>query len=321
MRAVAVTELGGTPSLVELPRPEPGPDEVLVRLAAAGVNPMDQALVDGQFDGRLPHTFPLVLGFDGAGEVEAAGGEVSRFAVGDQVYGQFFHPPLGRSGSYAEYAAVPQRMDNGAIGHAPRGLPLWRAAAAPTAAMTAIGLLDEVGLRAGQTVLIVGASGGVGCFATQLAAAMGALVVATARASAAEQVRALGAAETVDYAAAPLVEQVRAAHPGGVDVLLDLVSHGGSGAFEANASLVREGGTAASIVFAAGQWAPSAAQRVRAFDYLLRDKAALLDRLTAALDAGRLRVPVEAEVPLRDAPAVLARRRAGGARGKTVVRT
>ncbi|HEX6674848.1 MAG TPA: NADP-dependent oxidoreductase [Actinomycetes bacterium] len=319
MQAVAVMEFGGTPSLLELPRPEPGPHEVLVRLAAAGVNPMDQAVADGQFEGRLPHTFPLVLGFDGAGEVAATGGAVTRFAVGDEVYGQFFHPPLGRSGSYAEYAVVPQRMDNGAIGRAPRGLPPGRAAAAPTAAMTAIGLLDEVGLRAGQTVLIVGASGGVGCFATQLAAAVGARVIATARGDAAEQLRALGAAQTVDYAAAPLDEQVRAAHLGGVDVLLDLVSNGGSGAFEANASLVRDGGTAASIVFAASRAALDG-RRVRAFDYLLRDKATLLDRLTADLDAGRLRVPVEAEVPLRDAPALLARRRRGGARGKTVVR-
>jgi NADPH:quinone reductase-like Zn-dependent oxidoreductase len=317
MRAVAVPGFGSAPELIELPRPGPGPGELLVRLAAAGVNPMDWKIAGGELDGRMPHTFPLVVGVDGAGTVETVGEGVTRFAPGDAVYGQFFRSPLG-TGTYAGYVVAPEEMETGAVHRIPEGVTESLAAAAPTAGMTALGVVSEVGATEGQTVLIVGATGGVGSFATQLAAARGARVIATSRPDADAWIRGLGAAETVDYAEAPIGEQVRAACPGGVDVLLDLVS--GVPTFAEHAALVREGGSAASIVFAAD---PDAlrARGIRGSNYLVQGKAELLRRLTAEIEAGRLRIPVESEVPLDGAIAALARSRAGGARGKTVIRT
>ena len=106
MKAVAVEEFGQTPRLMVLPRPVPGPDEILVRLAAGSPNPFDRAIYEGFLRG-LPHVFPLVLGTDGAGIVEAIGERVKRFAVGDAVYGIFAHEPLGK-GTLAEYVAAPE---------------------------------------------------------------------------------------------------------------------------------------------------------------------------------------------------------------------
>jgi NADPH:quinone reductase-like Zn-dependent oxidoreductase len=183
--------------------------------------------------------------------------------------------------------------------------------------MTALGLLDEAGVTEGQTMLVVGATGGVGCFFTQLAAARGARVVATARADADAWIRDLGASETIDYTAEPVDGPVRDAHPEGVDVLLDTVSD--PIAFAAHARLVRPGGVAVSIVSAADV-DDLRAHGVRASNYLVSGKAGLLRELTARLGVGTLRVPVESEVPVEDAPGALARNREGGARGKTVIR-
>jgi NADPH:quinone reductase-like Zn-dependent oxidoreductase len=158
----------------------------------------------------------------------------------------------------------------------------------------------------------------VGSFATQLAAARGARVIVTARPDADAWIRGLGAAETVDYAVAPIDDQIRVACPGGVDVLLDLVSN--APAFVEHAALVREGGSAASIVFAADPDALGG-RGIRGSNYLVNGKGELLRRLTAEIEAGRLCIPVESEVPLEGAIAALARSRAGGARGKTVIRT
>jgi NADPH:quinone reductase-like Zn-dependent oxidoreductase len=313
MRAVAVTAFGAAPQVMDLPRPVPGPGEVLVRLAAAGMNPADWQLADGHLRERMEHVFPLVLGWDGAGTVAAVGDGVTRFAEGDGVYGQFFLPPAGR-GTFAELVAIDERAP---IGPPPRRVEAAAAVALPTAAMTALGLLDAAGVGSGDTVLVVGASGGVGVFVTQLAAARGARVIATARPDAAALVRRLGAAETLDYQAGPLAERLRAGHPDGVDVLLDLVSDPAS--FAAHSRQVRDGGTAASIVFAAPAGDGGQAGRVRAMNYLVADKPALLARITREVDAGRLQIPVQREVRLEDAPAALARLRAGGARGKTVI--
>jgi NADPH:quinone reductase-like Zn-dependent oxidoreductase len=316
MRAVAVTEFGGTPELMELPDPVAGPGEILVRLAGAALNPFDRAISDG-FLRHLPHTFPLILGADGAGVVEQVGEEVETLEVGDAVYGIFIHEALGLGrGTLAEYVAVPS---DAVIGPAPSRVSLVEAAAAPTAGMTAIGLVEETGVAAGQKVLIVGASGGVGSFATQLAAARGARVIATARPDATDRLRSLGAAETVDYGQRSVAEQLSEIEPGGVDVLLDLVSD--PEAFATNLELVRDGGRAMSIRYAA-QAESLGSDRIGVVNFNLREHPGapgFLETLAAALDAGRLQVVIDAEVPLEQAPAAIASRSSGGARGKTVV--
>jgi NADPH:quinone reductase-like Zn-dependent oxidoreductase len=311
MRAIAVTEFGAAPQLLDVPKPLPGPEEVLIRLVAASPNPFDRAISDG-FLRHMQHVFPLVLGVDGAGIVEGKGEEVRRFAVGEAVYGVFAHEPLGK-GTFAEYIAVPEGV---LIRKAPSRISLPEAAAAPTAGMSAIGLVEETGIEDGQSVLIVGASGGVGSFAVQLAAKRGARVIATARSDAERSMIELGASATIDYAQGTTAEQVAAMEPDGVDVLLDLVSD--PGAFAENGELVRDDGKAVSLRYAA---TGPLTDRISVSNFNLREHPEaprFLKELSDELDAG-LRPVLDRELPLEETPTFLPSRISGGARGKAVI--
>jgi hypothetical protein len=153
-----------------MPTPEPGPGQVLIRLRAAGMNPMDRALASGAWK-PMPATFPMVLGVDGAGVVEQLGPGASRFSVGDDLFGQLLIAPLGSAGTYAEYVAV---TEDAPLARVPGGLDDVVAAALPTAGGAGLALVDLLEPLADKTVLIVGAGGGVGSFATQFAANAGA---------------------------------------------------------------------------------------------------------------------------------------------------
>ncbi|MFF9782189.1 NADPH:quinone reductase [Streptomyces sp. SceaMP-e96] len=311
MRAVAVSAFGEQPQLMDLPQPEPGPGEVLVRLSAAGLNPVDWKLADGMFGDAVPAAFPLVLGSDGAGEVLAIGSGVRRFTIGDAVFGQFQRPEQG-GGSYCELAVA----DEDRIAHAARSVTYATSAALPTAGMTAYNLVEETRIAEGRTVLIVGATGGVGTFITQLASGRGAEVIATARPAKAELMRTLGAAETVDHTAGPIADQVLAHHPGGVDVLIDMVS--GPAEFAELTRTVRDGGTAVSLIGSADA-DELTEHNLRGFNFVNRPSPQLLEILAGHVDAGRLTVLVGREVSLEEAPDALATSRTGRAQGKTVL--
>ncbi|MCE4943240.1 NADP-dependent oxidoreductase [Streptomyces noursei] len=311
MRAVAVNAFGADPQLMELPQPEPGPGEVLVRLAAAGLNPVDWKLADGMFGEAVHAKFPLVLGADGAGEVVAVGSGVRRFTVGDPVFGQFQRPDRG-GGSYAEFAVA----DEGAIALAARSVTYATSAAVPTAGMTAYNLVEETRIGEGRQVLIVGATGGVGTFLTQIAAGRGAEVIATARPAKAELMRTLGAAETVDHTAGPIADQVLASRPDGVDVLIDMTSD--AAGFVELTRTVRDGGVAVSLIGSADADVLTE-HNLRGFNFVNRPSPQLLEILAGHLDAGRLTVLVGREVPLEEAPEALAASRTGRAQGKTVL--
>jgi NADPH:quinone reductase-like Zn-dependent oxidoreductase len=314
MKAVAVSAFRATPEVMELPKPEVRPGTLLIRVSAAGMNPFDWKMIDGILDGHVPHQFPLILGVDGAGIVEAVGEGVSRFKPGDRIYGQFIHNPIGE-GSYAEYAIVPETA---AITHAPSSIPLETAAAVPTSGMTAQQLLDHAGLQKGQTLLILGATGGVGSFAVQLAAAQGLHVIATAAgAGAADRMRALGAALVIDYVKEPVAAQVKAAYPDGIDGLIDLMSNKEN--FSTLAGLVKKGGSAWTTAFVADSEALKA-RGIKGGNFETKSTPASLDQLTALIDSSKLHVPVEIVVALEDAPEALAKSRLGRAKGKTVIR-
>jgi NADPH:quinone reductase-like Zn-dependent oxidoreductase len=315
MRAVALKRFGETPELMRLPVPLPGPGEVLVRLYAAALNPFDWTIAQGWVAGRAPHVFPLILGIDGAGVVVRCGPGVQRFQTGDEVYGAFLHPPYGR-GTLAEYVAVPVTAPLALV---PDTIALSAAAAAGTAGMSALALLELTHLAEGQSVLIVGAPGGVGSFATQLAHCRGARVIATAQPDAAARMRSLGASATIDHTAGPIVAQLAPLVRGGVDVLLDLVSD--PGGFAANLALLRTGGHAVSTRYAA---TPAVLDRrdVAVMNLDLTGHhadPALLARLTAAIDRGGITIPITTELSLDDAPAALAAVHDRGARGKTLI--
>jgi NADPH:quinone reductase-like Zn-dependent oxidoreductase len=313
MRAIAVSDIGGTPGLVDLQVPSPGPDEVLIQLIAASLNPVDLDIAQGLLS--LPTTRPLVLGVDGAGRVVEVGASVTGFAPGDLVHGQFFDAPLGR-GTFAEYAVVGAAPSHGALQRTPDGLSAELAATLPTAGMTALGVMESVDLRPEQSMLIVGATGGVGVFAVQLAAARGAEVIATARADADAWIRELGASQTIDYSIDDVSSLVRKTHPDGVDVLLDLTRD--QARFTAYANLVRDDGSAVSATFTASPEV-LASERITATNFMMQDKPALLARITEQASSGRITVPVERTITLDEVPDALARNAAGGARGKTIV--
>src|SRR5450755_3639329 len=157
MRAVTVSKFGQLPRVVEVTTPVAGPGQVLIKLAAASMNPMDAKLASGEWR-PAPVIFPMVLGVDGAGTVEAVGEGTTRFFPGDRVFGQLFIPPIGASGTYAEYVAVTAEAPLASV---PDGIDAVLAASAPTAGGTGLSLIEQVEPLDDQIVLVIGASGGV----------------------------------------------------------------------------------------------------------------------------------------------------------------
>jgi NADPH:quinone reductase-like Zn-dependent oxidoreductase len=310
MRAVVVTDFDTEPRLADLPVPEPGPGEVLVRLAAAGVNPFDWKVIEGAMRGSVDHAFPLVLGSDGAGTVERVGDGVA-FEPGDRVFGQFMDIKHGR-GSYAEYAIT--KADK--LARLRADLAFELAAALPTAGAAAHDFVEGTGVGPGQTLLINGASGGVGQAAVQLAASQGVRVIATTDPDTAEYLREIGAAETVDFTEGPTEEQIAAAHPGGIDAIVDLITP--PGRIEPVAALLKPNGV---LVSSNGAADPEvlASRGLRGANLAANARPATLASLADAVAHGQLRIRIDFQVPLEEAADALARSKEGKARGKTVL--
>jgi NADPH2:quinone reductase len=312
MRAVTVTEYGATPAVEEVPTPEPGPGQLLIRLRAAGMNPMDSTLASGAWK-PMPATFPMVLGADGAGVVEKLGERTSRFAVGDDLFGQLLIPPLGSAGTYAEYVAI---TEDAPLTRVPSSLDDVAAASLPTAGGTGYALVNLLQPLADKTVIITGAGGGVGSFATQFAANAGAKVTANVRAPDAERMRVYGAAETIDHTAVSLQDAVRQAHPDGIDGLIDLVSD--AAGFAALASLVKPGGIAVTTLYVADEEALREAG-ITGINFALQPSSELFARVAAAVADGRITAPPITRISLEEAPAALNTAPGRHISGKTVI--
>ena len=312
VRAVTVNEFGDTPVVAEVPTPQPGPGQILIKWEAAGMNPMDRNLATGAWR-PLPATFPMVLGADGAGVVEAVGEGTTKFSPGDELFGQLMIAPLGSTGTYAEYAVVPE---DAPLARVPDGIDAVLAASLPTAGGTGLAVVELVEPLSGKTVLIVGAGGGVGSFATQFAANAGGHVIANVHEAAAGRMRGYGATETVDHTQVSLPDAVTLAHPGGIDVLIDLVSD--AEAFATLAALVRPGGTAVTTQYVADQEALAAAE-VTGINFALHETSELLERVADALAAGRIVAPPIHRIALVEAPAALSPAWSGHFEGKTVI--
>lgn len=312
MRAIAVSAFRADPALVELPKPDPAAGEVRVRIEYAALNPYDWQTADGSLDGQLPHVFPLIVGVDFAGRVDMIGSGDNRFRVGDKVFGRAGGPPVG-TGTYCDFVCVSQ---DSAITLVPRGLDARIAAALPSAGMAAAQILEAAVRRGHESLLVIGAAGGVGSCLTQLARARDVRVIAAVRGDERSRMGSLGAAVTLDITAGPTATAIRAACPDGVDALADLAS-ATSEEFAAHAATVRPGGIALSTRdVAAGAALPAG---VRGIDFRLDPTPVLLDVLAAGAAEGVLRVPIDIELPLEKAPQALDRNRTGGARGKTVI--
>jgi NADPH2:quinone reductase len=301
VRAVTVSYYGASPVVRDLPTPAAGPGQIRIKLAAAGMNPMDASLASGEWK-PAPATFPMVLGVDGAGTVDSLGEGVTRFSLGERIFGQLLLAPIGSTGTYAEYVAVTAEAPLAAV---PKGLDLIEAAAVPTVGGTGLTLVESLEPLEDKTVLVVGAGGGVGSFATQFAVIAGARVIANVRAPDEERVRSYGVAETVDDNTVPLAEAVRRAHPDGIDVLIDLASDAES--FASLASLVRPGGAAVSTRYVADTRALSASG-VRGVNFVLRQTSEVLERVADDLIDRRIVPPPVTRIALDEVPAAMGSR-------------
>ncbi|MCO5995155.1 NADP-dependent oxidoreductase [Actinoallomurus rhizosphaericola] len=309
MRAVVVRSYGGPEALelADVPVPEPGPGQVRVRVRAAAVNPVDVAtraglLVQG---GIMAAREVTGLGWDVAGVVEATGPGVARFAPGEEVIGlsDRLDLPLG---THADQVV----LDVDAVAPAPAGLSPEEAATLPLNVLTADQALDRLGLRAGQTLLITGAAGAVGGFATELAALRGIRVVAVAGEGDEDLVRRLGA-EIFVPRTRELSAAVRSAVPGGVDAALDAAVVG-LPALEA----VRGGGAFAAVV---GGAAPPALRGTRVVNVWIRADGPRLGELALLAAEGRLTTRVAGTFPLTEAATAHRLLEKGGLRGRPVL--
>jgi NADPH:quinone reductase-like Zn-dependent oxidoreductase len=306
MKAIRVHEYGGPEVLKyeEAPRPEPGPGEVLVRIRAAGVNPVDWKVREGHRREALAYRMPFVPGWDVSGVVEATGPNVTLLTKGDEVYG---YPSVVRNGAYAEYAVVPEAE----LALKPRSIDHVLAASVPIAALTAWqGLFDAGGLRTDQKVLIHGGAGGVGSFAVQLARWKGAFIVATASGRNQEFLRNLGADLTIDYEKTRFDRLVCDA-----DVVFDTI---GGDTLNRSWKVLKKGGVLVSTVEEPSA-EKAAAHGVRAALVSTRADTAQLAEIAKLVDAGMVRPIVEAVFPLNEARRAQELSQTGHARGKIVL--
>jgi NADPH2:quinone reductase len=311
MQAFAVANFGETGSVRELPAPEPEQGEVRIRVAAASVNPVDVAVMQGYMKDMMEHRFPLIPGIDASGVVDALGEGVEGWRLGDDAFGAVGKMYFGE-GTYAEFATMSARS----IAPKPASLDHVEAAAVPLAGVTAVMLLDAVGLREGETILAVGAAGGVGSYLVQLAARRGAQVVAVCRGENADYVRGLGAADVIDYTAGDVAEALRSGYPGRIDAIADLV--GDKETVTRLSDQLRPGGRVASAAGGADEEA-LARRDVKGAYIVTMVTAEHLANLAKALEEGTLKLPQIQRFTLGQAADALALIGSRHVRGKLVL--
>lgn len=311
MRAIQLQSFGGPEVLepAEVAGPEPLPTEILVRLAAAGVNPVDIKTRQGGGMADVLGEPPLIVGWDAAGVVEQVGFGVTRFEVGDRVLGMPWFPRQG--GCYAELVTAPSRH----FVRAPEALSDAEAAGLPLAGLTAWqALVDTAAAGEGDRVLIHAASGGVGHLATQIAASLGCEVIGTSRAANHDFLAGLGAERAIDYTEADFTEQTSE-----LDLVVDLV--GGEEHGLRSLEVLKPGGLLIAVPGGVSEKVAEAAadQGKRATGILVEPDVAGLERLVALVAAGELRVEVAEVLALEQAARAHELSESGSTRGKLVL--
>jgi NADPH:quinone reductase len=315
VRAMVTTEFGGPESFVEqdVERPAPGPNEVLVRVFAAGTNPVDGKLRSGGIPGAVEP--PVVLGADASGVVEEVGAGVEDFAPGDGVYytPELFGAPS--NGAYAEYNVVPAAI----VAPKPRGVSHAEAAAVPLAGGTAWeAVVRRLGVTVGETVLVHGGAGGVGSFAVQIARAAGTRVLATAGSSNQETLRGLGADVCLDYAADDVVAEAAAAENGGegVDAVFDTTG----AQVAASAEYTRPFGRIATILPPQGDLTQVYLKNQTLHGVFLTRERRRLVELGRLIERGQIKPLVDEVLDLSEVGRAHERLDSGHGRGKVVLR-
>ncbi len=286
------------------PQPEPGPRDLLVRVAAASVNPIDWKMREGMLRQVMQLRMPYVLGRDFSGTVIGAGAEAKDFASGDEVFGVVDGL---RGGAQAEIVATDQDL----VAKKPRGLDHAAAAALPLAGATAMISLEDVGkLASGERVLIHGGAGGVGGIAVQIAKARGAWVAATCRSSNVDYVKSLGADRVIDYTREDFAAALR-----DLDLVYDTV---GGEVHRRSQGVLKPGGR---LVYIAAAPLPQGTLRadITVARAEIRTRRSVLERIAALVDAGKLTPQVSAVLPLAQAAKAYETVKAGSIRGKIVL--
>lgn len=289
MKAIYIKQYGDKEVLIlgELPQPTIAPNQVLIKVAAAGVNPVDFHVRNGMFKDADMHTLPLVLGWDAAGKIDAIGNEVTHLSVGDNVY---TFAPIGAQGTYAEYLAVDAEF----VTAKPANLDFISSASVPLAALTAWqGLMTEGKLAAGQRILIHNASGAVGSFAVQMAKNCGAYVIATASKTKQAWVESLGADEFIDYRHDAFETKVK-------DVDLVFAAMGGDNILPRSLSLIKPGGRLVST-FDEIPDEQSSAKNVQFIRMWVKPSQRDLINIREQIEQGKLKIKIDSVYPLEQA--------------------
>ena len=312
----------------ELPVPEPGSGEVLVRVHTAGVNPLDNMIVRGEVKLIVPYRFPLVMGNELVGTVEALGPGAGRFSVGDRVYGRM---PLAKIGAFAECAAVAET----ALAKVPYYLSDEEAACVPLTALTALQSLELMGAKAGNSIFVSGGTGSLGAMAVPVAAGMGLTVATNGNGASEDRMRALGASTFIDYRKQDYAEVLR-----DVDFVLDTL---GDRELPKEFGVLKSGGTLVSLrglpngefarrtglpvwkrlafSLVGGKYDRMAAKREQRYRFVfVHEDGEGLERIPKLMGERRLEASVDGVFGLDDANAALAKVAAGGSKGKTVLR-
>lgn len=307
MKAVRIHEYGGPEVLrfEEVPIPQPAAGELLIRVHAAGVNPVDWKVREGYLKDLLPYSLPFIPGWDVSGTIEAAGSGVTRFQKGDEVYSR---PDIARDGAYATYIVVRESE----VALKPRSVDHVHAAAIPLAALTAWqALFDAAGLSAGQKVLIHAAAGGVGSFAVQLAKWKGAHVIGTASQRNQSMLRELGVDEPIDYQNTHFDDVVH-----DVNAVLDTV---GGDTQHRSWRVLKKGGILVSILSPPSE-EEAAKHGARTGYVFVQPNSAQLTEIAKLVDAGKVKPVVETILPLAEARKAQELSQTRHARGKIVLK-
>lgn len=311
MRAFAVRRFGEAPAIHNLPVPAAG-GAFLIRVRYAGVNPIDYKLLEKL---TATSTYPFVMGIDFAGVVERVPTGERDLHIGDRIF------CMARAhGAYAEYTAVAPRVKTEEMARIPDGVTDEQAAALPIPAITALGSLELLGVTAGQRLVVMGATGGVGGYAVQMARSRGAYVIATVRGDV-DEARRLGAEEVYDTKAVDVIDAVRSSHRDGVDAVFDLVN--GPDAIRRDAEILKSGGRLVSTIYAADEgW--FAERQIRAHNIASNANPLSspegLTEVARMLADGTITARIRSTVELDGAGQMLEKLRNGGLRGKAVIR-
>jgi NADPH2:quinone reductase len=311
MHAFAVRNFGEAPAIHDLPIPA-ADGAFLIRVRYAGVNPIDYKLLE-----RLTatSTYPFVMGIDFAGVVERVPTGKHELRTGDRIFG------MARThGAYTEYTGVAPSVKTEPLARIPDQVTDEQAAALPIPAITALGSLELLGVTADQHLVVMGATGGVGGYAVQMARSRGAHVIATVRGDV-DEARRLGAEEVYDTKAVDVVDALRASHPDGVDAVLDLVN--GSETIRRDAEILKSGGSLVSTIYAAHEgW--FAERQITAHNFASSANPLSspegLNEVAHMLADGTITARIRSVVELDGAGQMLEKLRNGGLRGKAVIR-